>query len=298
MKTPRLSLAPVSYFWDREALYDYYRRIADTPVDIVYLGETICSKRRSLVRDDWLEIAAQLESSGKEAVLSTLALVEAESELATMQRICDDSHYMVEANDMAAVQMRSGNPRGFVCGPSINVYNTRSLEKLQTLGLKRWVMPVEHSREVLESFEIPGDVETEVFAWGRLPLAYSARCYTARTHNTPKDDCELRCLDYPDGLLLHTREDDPFLVLNGIQTQSALHHNLVQELGHPKIDVYRLSPQVCHSEEIIRIFHECLQGRMETAVANTELQKLAPCGTSNGYWFGDAGMKQLAAEAG
>ncbi|PIQ83699.1 MAG: U32 family peptidase, partial [Candidatus Omnitrophica bacterium CG11_big_fil_rev_8_21_14_0_20_63_9] len=42
-----------------------------------------------------------------------------------------------------------------------------------------------------------------------------------------KDDCQFKCLDYEDGLALKTREGQPFLTLNGIQTQSALVHNLI-----------------------------------------------------------------------
>ena len=72
----------------------------------------------------------------------------------------------------------------------------------------------------------PAGLETEVFAYGRLPLAFSARCFTARHRNLPKDDCRFSCIDHPDGLLMETREKQPFLVLNGIQTQSALVYNL------------------------------------------------------------------------
>jgi hypothetical protein len=60
-----------------------------------------------------------------------------------------------------------------------------------------------------------------VFAYGRMPLAFSARCFTARHRNLPKDDCQFSCMDHPDGLMLKTRESEDFLVLNGIQTQSA-----------------------------------------------------------------------------
>lgn len=291
----KLSLAPVSYFWARDTLYNFYDRVADSPVDIVYLGETICSKRRSLSRDDWLQLADKLASAGKEVVLSTLSLVEAASELGAMQASCDNAQYTVEANDMAAVQMlaahfNSGLIDGYVGGPSLNIYNSGCLNKLTSLGLKRWVMPVEHAAAVLEEFDVPEYVETEVFAWGKLPLAYSARCYTARTHNTPKDDCELRCLDYPDGLILSTQEQQPFLVLNGIQTQSALTHTLIHELGHPKVDIFRISPQSHHTEQIIRLFHDCLNGVIDSEKAEQQLQQLAPFGTSNGYWHGDPGM--------
>ena len=39
----------------------------------------------------------------------------------------------------------------------------------------------------------PAGMETEVLAFGRLPLAVSARCFTARAHNLPKDQCDFRC---------------------------------------------------------------------------------------------------------
>jgi collagenase-like PrtC family protease len=139
----------------------------------------------------------------------------------------------------------------------------------------------------------PAGVATEVFVFGRLPLAWSARCFTARAHNLPKDDCQFRCLDYPDGMLLSTREDEAFLVLNGIQTQSARTLNLISELDDLRqlgVDVLRISPQAGHTEVIIDTFHRCLQGGITATDAETQLGKLMPVGACNGYWYGDAGM--------
>ena len=295
--TPKLSLGPVPYFWSRETLLEFYDRIALTPVDIVYLGETVCSKRRSLKHTDWLELAATLQAAGKEVVLSALTLLEAGSELGSLRHLCEQQDFMVEANDMSAVQLLSGN-KAFATGPAVNIYNARTLSMLAGLGLKRWVLPVELSRDTLAAMqsERPAGVETEVFAWGRLPLAYSARCFTARAHNLPKDDCQFRCLDYPDGLLLSTREDESFLVLNGIQTQSARTQNLISELDGLRqlgVDVLRISPQSSCTETVIRIFHDCLQGTCSTDEAETELAGLMPVGPCNGYWYGDAGMDSL-----
>jgi collagenase-like PrtC family protease len=291
---PKLSLGPVPYYWSRETLLDFYQRIATTPVDIIYLGETVCSKRRSLKHTDWLGLAANLQAAGKEVVLSTLTLLEAGSELGSLRRLCEEQDFMVEANDMSAVQLLSGST-AFVTGPAVNIYNSRTLSVLAGLGLQRWVLPVELSRDTLADIqsERPAGVETEVFAWGRLPLAWSARCFTARAHNLPKDDCRFRCLDYPDGLLLSTREDEPFLVLNGIQTQSARTLNLIGELDDLialGVDVVRISPQSRHTEAIIEAFHACLQDRAGIAGAMTELGKFQLAGSCNGYWHGDAGM--------
>ena len=242
----RLSLGPIQYYWGKEKIIDFYRSVETTPIDIVYLGETVCSKRRSLRLEDWFEVAERLRSAGKEVVLSTLALLEANSELGQVRKFCANETFPIEANDMSAVQMLAGKTN-FIGGASLNIYNSRTLRKLVGMGMTRWVMPVELSQNVLADFrqEMPVAIESEVFAWGRMPIAYSARCYTARAHKVPKDDCGYCCIDYPDGLMLSTREDEGFLVINGIQTQSAKVHNLVHALrgSTAGADVFRLSPQ-------------------------------------------------------
>ncbi|HEC27526.1 MAG TPA: U32 family peptidase [Gammaproteobacteria bacterium] len=287
----RLSLGPILYYWPRDQLRSFYDMAAESAIDIVYLGETVCSKRRSLNTEGWLEIADMLTRAGKEVVLSSLSLIEAASELATLKRICANGRFRVEANDMAAVQMLAGKS-GFIAGTTLNIYNTHTLEKLASLGAERWVMPVEQSREILHEFrqQMESSMEIEVFAWGRLPLAFSARCYTARNYKLPKDDCQFRCLDDPDGMLLRTREDDSFLVLNGIQTQSALTQNLVNELKDPDIDIFRISPQSLHTGKIIKVFHDCLTGQQDIDQAVAVLESLMPTGPCNGYWYGEAGM--------
>ena len=293
-KLPKLSLGPLLYYWSRDDVFKFYESIANTAVDIVYLGETVCSKRRLLKPDAWLELAEMLAKAGKEVVLSTLTLLEANSELSSLRKICDNEQYMVEANDMTAVQLMSGK-KSFVTGPAVNIYNPRTLDVLARAGLKRWVLPVELSKETLTSMhqEKPSAVETEVFIFGRLPLAYSARCFTARSHNLAKDDCQFRCLDDPDGLMLRTREDESFLVLNGIQTQSAKTQNLIKDMEDfidLEIDVLRISPQSKNTQQIIEIFDDCLRGTISNDEAETSLQQYIVFGECNGYWHGEAGM--------
>lgn len=295
---PRLSLGPILYYWSREDTLEFYRQIADSPVDIVYLGETVCSKRNLMRTDDWFDLAERLTAAGKEVVLSTLALLEAESELKRLRRICGNEHYLVEANDMGAVQLLRGRP--FVAGHSVNIYNERTLRLLAGEGLKRWVFPLELSAGTLADMQSarPAGVETEVLVYGRLPLAYSARCFTARAHNLPKDDCQYRCLDYPDGLTLSAQDDTRFLALNGIQTQSAQTCNLISELESMRelgVDVVRISPQSRGSGKIIDLFHRCIEGGMEPEEGRQSLERLMPVGACNGYWHGEAGM--LATQA-
>ncbi len=289
----RLSLGPIQYHWSKDKMLDFYRTIESTPVDIVYLGETVCSKRRSFRHRDWIEVAERLQSAGKEVVLSTLALLEADSELGYVRKLCNNGDFTIEANDMSAVQMLAGKTN-FIGGASLNIYNPRTLRKLVGLGMTRWIMPVELSKSVFAAFqqEIPAEIESEVFGWGRLPLAYSARCYTARAHDVSKDDCANCCIEYADGLMLSTREEERFLIINGIQTQSARVHSLVHELNDPAEgpDILRISPQSEHTELVISLFHQVRAGSLEADEAACELERWSLAEFCDGYWHGEAGM--------
>jgi O2-independent ubiquinone biosynthesis protein UbiV len=290
----KLALGPVLYYWPKETLLGFYERVAEMPVDIVYLGETVCSKRKALRTGEWLELAEHLEQTGKQVVMSTLALLEAESELKTLRRLCDNGRFVVEANDLAAVRLLTGKGP-FVAGTGINIYNARTLHFLAGLGLQRWVMPVELSRDTLAAVqaERPAGVQTEVFAYGRMPLSLSARCFTARAHNLPKDDCQFRCLDYPDGLSLHTREDQAFLALNGVQTQSAQTYNLLDELPELAslgVDVLRISPHSMHTERVVDAFDGCLRRGRAPEEAAQSLHRYMAAGPCKGYWLGEAGI--------
>lgn len=293
---PRISLGPILYYWPEDVLRNFYKEVAESSVDIVYLGETICSKRRSLNFDGWMNLAQELADAGKEVVLSTLALLEAESELKTLRRICANGRFLVEANDLGAVQLLSKAGVPFVAGHSVNIYNPNSLRVLAGQGLKRWVLPVELGRDTLKAMQVerPEGVETEVFAYGRLPLAYAARCYTARHHNLPKDDCQLRCLDDPDGLLVKTQEDQSFLTLNGIQTQSAQVHSLLPDLSDVMavgVDILRLSPQSNRMTRVIEAFRQALNAPETGLELQQKLRPLMPSEPCNGYWHGKPGIE-------
>ncbi len=292
----KLALGPLLYYWPRQRTFEFYAAVAAAQVDIVYLGETVCSRRHELRLPDWLEIAGKLAAAGKEVVLSTQALIESESDLKTLRRIAGNRRYTVEANDMGAVSLMAGAP--FVASPHLNVFNSHTLAFLAANGATRWVAPLEMSRAQLAVMlrERPANMATEIFGYGRLPLAFSARCFTARYHNLQKDSCEFRCIDYPDGLDLNTREGQPFLVLNGIQTQSAHTYNLIHELGELSqmgVDVLRISPQSVHTLEIIDLFRQGLARTLAPDQAAQQMENLMPGRTCNGYWHGKPGLEQV-----
>ncbi len=289
----KLSLGPLQYFWPRERTLAFYREAIDWPVDIVYLGETVCSKRRELRTLEWLALAEELAASGKQIVLSTLALIEAEAELSVLDRQVSHGGFWIEANDLSAVQSCREKGRPFVAGPSLNVYNHRALAMLAEDGLRRWVPGVEQGRaligELKDAFVADGGAmpELEMIAWGRLPLSYSARCFTARALDVPKDQCGFRCIDYPDGMPLATREGRPLLRINGISVQGEETTDLGPELHQLRalgVNILRLYPQAEGMEAVVRHF--------DAACAGIEIPPRI--GERNGYWHGEPGMRMPA----
>jgi collagenase-like PrtC family protease len=292
----KIALGPLLYYWPRETVLSFYEAMATTPVDVVYLGETVCSRRHELRLADWLDIAAQLRDAGKQVVLSTQVLLESGAEVGTMHKIAANGDFLVEANDMGAVQCLAGKVP-FVAGPHLNLYNLPSLQWMASLGASRWVMPLEMKKDDLAVLQQgrPDGLQTEVFAYGRMPLAYSARCFTARHRNLPKDDCRFSCLEHPDGLLLNTREREEFLVLNGTQTQSSRVYNLVDTLDDMRalgVDVVRLSPQAQHTADVIALFDAARAQALAPQEALARMQPLMPEQGCNGYWHGRPGLEQ------
>ena len=284
----KLSLGPLQYYWPKQQTLDFYQTVATMPVDIVYLGESVCSRRHELRLEDWLEVAGRLADAGKEAVLSTLTLIESESDLKTLRRVVDNGRFAVEANEMGAVRLLAEKGLPFTAGPILNVFNPETLQLLAGLGAKRWVLPPEASRAVLAGLQSarPAGLETEIFAFGKLPLAYSARCFTARRFNLQKDTCEFKCIDYPDGMTLKTREGEAFLVINGIQTQSAKAYNLLGDLPSlvaAGVDVLRLSPQIEGMNEVVAAFRAGLAGGTAKLAGDY----------CNGFWHDRPGLEWM-----
>ena len=300
----KLALGPLRYYWPRAAVLDFYAAVADAPVDVVYLGEAVCSRRHELRFDDWLEVAAALADRGIEVVLSTLPLIESEADLRLSRRIVDQDRFRVEANDMGAVRLvaRRRPAHGFVAGSTLNVFGPAALALLARDGATRWVSPPELPAATLSAFAParPAGIETEVLAWGRMPLAYSARCFTARHHGLQKDQCDYRCLGVADGLPLRTREGVPFLTLNGIETQSAAVVALLDELPAlvaAGVDVVRVSPQGEGSIEVLALFRAAIEGRIGAADAARQAERLLPGPACNGFWHGVHGAARVTVPA-
>lgn len=297
MPSIKLTLGPVFFHWSAERLKDFYRRIADeAPIERVHLGEVVCGKRMPFSDPVWPELIERLERAKKEVVLSTLATPTTTRERRSIEDLCGNDR-LIEINDITALPARTGRP--FVVGPFVNIYNGATAQFLVRRGACTICPPVELSLTHIAALthSCP-EAEFEIFAFGRLPLALSGRCYHARLHGLHKDSCQFTCEQDPDGLVVDTLDDQPFLAINGVQTMSAQVQALTlqpAELRAHNIDRLRLSPHSCDIVAVAEIYRSLVEGKQEPEQARALLAQLdLPGKLADGYAYGRPGVEAVA----
>lgn len=282
MTVPRaaLTLGPVFFHWSPEKLADFYRRIADeAPVDRVHVGEVVCGKRMPFSDPAWPDVIERLERGGKEVAISTLSAPATVRERRNVHELCGDER-LVEINDITALPSRFGRP--FVTGPFVNVYNEAVARFLIDQGATTICPPVELSVAAVGAMaQACAGAEFEIFAFGRLPLAVSGRCYHARHHGLHKDSCQFTCEKDPDGLAVDTLDGQQFLAINGVQTLSNQVQAYLPEpatLASRNIGRLRISPQSANMVQVTRTYRDLLDGREDPDRARFTLSCLdLPC---------------------
>lgn len=290
----QLSLGPVLYNWAPERWRDFYFRIADeAPVDIVSVGEIVCSKRAPFFTEYLPEVIERLESAGKQVLLGSLILVSLRRERRQTAELCTADGALVEVNDLTCLKSIRGRPHAI--GPYVNIYNETSAAFHVQQGATRICLPPELpiSSVAVIAAAVPQAV-IEVFAFGRVPLAISARCYHARLHKLSKDNCRFVCEKDPDGLALKTLDQQDFLTVNGVQTLSHACTNLLGDIAALReagIGSLRLSPQDCDMVEVARTFRDVLDQRSSVGDAEGRLSELYPgIAFANGFLRGQPGF--------
>jgi collagenase-like PrtC family protease len=289
----QLTLGPVLYNWQPEQWRDFYFRIAEeAPVDVVVVGEIVCSKRSPFFTEHMPAVIERLAACGKQVVLGSLILVSLQRERRQMAELAGNTDFMVEANDLSCFGSLANRPNAI--GPFVNIYNEAAAAYLASRGARRICLPPELPMDSIRTIAtaLP-DVMTEVFAFGRVPLAISARCYHALLHNISKDKCRFVCEKDPDGLAVTTLDGEPFLAMNGVQTMSYMCANLlgeVEELAATGVGALRLSPQQCDMVAVARLFRDVLDGNQEHEDATRALSLIYPdVPFANGFVHGQPG---------
>lgn len=293
-----LTLGPLLYHWPADQRRDFYARIADkSPVDCVHLGEVVCSRRAPVDDPDLPAIVDRLRSAGKQVVLSSLALVTSDREIAAVRAQCD-AGFLVEANDVSCLRVLAGRPH--VVGPLINLFNEGTLSYLARQGAIRVVPPPEVSAAGIGVLaRHAGVVELEVMAFGRQTLSVAARCYHARSHDLHKDGCQFVCADELDGLPVQTLDGRPIVMINGTQTMSHGYLALLPELRGlvaQGVSRFRLSPQDVDMVAVSRIFRDVLDDRLDEDAALQQVATLCDgIPLVNGYMHGREGLAWVPA---
>lgn len=299
----KLTLGPIAYHWSAEARRDFYARISDeAPVDEVYLGEVICSKRAPFHEADLPATIERLERGGKTVILSTLAEVMLKRERKATEDMAAMEAPEIEINNAAGLFVRGTRPHRI--GSFMNAYNEATITWMAGQGATHVCLPSEMPAPAIavaaRAARAMGlGVEVQVF--GRASLAVSARCYHARAHGRTKDNCQFVCEDDPDGMALRTRDNQPILRVNGIQTQSDSYIDLLPEttrLVADGVSHLRLMPQAVNMVGVAQVFRETVDGRLSPDEATARLTAL--CGDtrrSNGFYHGVAGYRRIAMAA-
>lgn len=292
MQSATLTLGPVLFNWPADRWRDFYFRIADeAPVDHVCIGEVVCSKRQVFLADVLPDVIERLERAGKEVLLSSLALPTLRRETRHDAELLNGRH-MIEVNDVSLFPAVAGRPHAI--GPFVNVYNEGTLNFLASRGARLVALPPELPRSSIEAIAaaIP-DVTIEVWAFGRTPLAISARCYHARVYGHSKDSCQFVCDRNADGMIVETLDHEPFLTINGVQTLSYAFCNLLREVGdliNIGVSSLRLSPHTCDMVAVAQLFRGVLDGRRDADEAFMLSRDICPSATfANGFVHGAAG---------
>ncbi|MFO1036489.1 MAG: U32 family peptidase [Geminicoccaceae bacterium] len=295
---PMLTLGAVLFNWPVEQLHDFYARIADeAPVERVCIGEVVCSKRLPFYAEDLPVMIERLQKGGKTVILSSLALPTLTRERAMIRDLVAIPGVLVEANDVSTFPNLAGRPH--TIGPFINTYNEGTVRFVEKQGAVLVALPPELPITSMAALAANASVPLEAWAFGRAPLAISARCYHARLNGLAKDSCQFVCGEDLDGLPVDTLEGRPFLAVNGVQTLSDAYVSLLGDLPRllaAGIRSFRLSPHTCDMVAVAKLFRAVLDGTCDTAEGERRLADLVPGARfANGFAHGKPGHQFVEA---
>jgi collagenase-like PrtC family protease len=286
-----ITLGPVLFDWSRNTLLDFYKEAAEMDVDTVHIGEVVCSKRAGLSIEDIDKTAKMLTDAGKKVYLSTLTIVANEPELEHIRKLAA-LPYQVEANDMSAIAISKG--KDIAAGPHILAYNPGDVEVLKSAGVTRVSFPVELPLEAVAHNIKETGIMGEVFAHGKVPLAFSWRCYSARAYGHTRENCEHECRQDPEGIVIRNLDKEELFTINGTSILSADTYTMVdkiEELRSAGVGSLRISPDPEDTARVVEIFRARVDGKLSPEEGLAKIKELVPGGLCNGWYSGKAGRE-------
>ena len=195
------------------------------------LGETVCARRRELKLDDWLALARDLAAEGKEVVLATQTLIESEADLRLLRRLAEQREFMVEAGDASALQMLAGQRAASCSGRTSTSTAARRSPSMPRSAPARWVAPVELALDAMALHQPAGRPgarrrgraagHRSVRLRPRAAVVLGALLHRAPPPRSTRTSATSAASPTPTACCCRSSEGQPFLVLNGTQTQSA-----------------------------------------------------------------------------
>lgn len=212
-----ISIGPAPTNWGRKRLKSFYQEIGRHPaVTRVYIGEISCTKRNILDAKLLLELENILREKGKEVVLSTYVLPTNSKDLQAARELIKEVQE-IEINNIGVLNMwtREFPDKKATLGPFLNLYNSKSIYLLKKYPIKRVVLPVDLKLDAALAIVHQNSLACEIIVGGRVPIAFSWRCYTARAYNRIKKNCRFKCYEVPE-ISLKTLDDEPLFAINGL----------------------------------------------------------------------------------
>ncbi len=288
VRTLKISVGPAPSHWGTNKIESFYRELAQSPADYVYLGETACSARSCFSPDFSGRLCDELTRAGKEVYASSLVLVRDEKQYRAFADLAQRLQ-RIEINSPAFLGLAQHYPA--VTGIFLNVCNSVTANILAKRMVRRITLPCELGSQSVASIANSCTVATEVVVHGHIPIATSATCQTVRSLGRNGDGCGKLCQRYPEGMVLEAG-DRPLFRIEGPQTLSAATYCLIEylpQLAKAGVDTVRVLPQWSHTGRIVRIYRDVLEHRRDCRDAAEELKTISPAGLCNGWFLGKAG---------
>ncbi len=281
----KISLGAIPINGEKEKLYNFYKSIAESEIDNVYLGEIVCPKRESFA-ENLAAIINMLKESRKNVYISSSVLRNNGFHLRNIKRLLEISDGL-EINNMAFLDMKT--KKEITVGPFLNVYNWRAAKYFSKFGIKKVVIPWEVGIKSIEDIAEKSDINIEVVVHGQLPLALSQECYTVRALNLSSNHCSKECFQYPEGFFLKAISGELLFKISGYQVFSAKTHCLIEYIGHLKklkVESIRIESQLGEKTgEVINLYRKVLDNHLDAKEAVNKLKEYYSDDLCNGFFL-------------